>query len=55
MMRRDDPNSHIFIPPCGSQEGQDSCWLCGKPKSEHPTEDIETDKEWARHQPHTAQ
>ena len=30
MMRREDPKSHIFIPPCGSQEGQDSCWLCGK-------------------------
>jgi hypothetical protein len=35
MMRRDDPKTHVFIPPCGQMEGHDSCWLCAKTKSEH--------------------
>ena len=27
--------THKFIEPCGSEEGKDSCWYCGKPRKEH--------------------
>ena len=31
-------HTHRFIDPCGSDEGRDSCWFCGRPRAEHPLE-----------------
>lgn len=32
---RDDPTSHDWQEPCGSQEGTDCCWLCGRSRDQH--------------------
>jgi len=42
---------HAWMEPCGSNEGTDRCWLCGKPRAERPhlhadpLRPIETDDE----------
>lgn len=28
-------HGHVFIRPCGSLEGKDSCWYCAEPEKEH--------------------
>lgn len=33
--RKSDPKRHSFLPNCGSLEGEDRCWWCGKPLIEH--------------------
>lgn len=37
---RNNPWLHDFTPPCGSQEGRDSCWLCGRARADHTLPEV---------------